>query len=57
MITELKCRIPLRISASSREPIGALVDLYQALGGGWNLNDSQWTGKSVTAGAAQMPTP
>jgi hypothetical protein len=57
MITELKCRIPLRISASSREPIGALVDLYQALGGGWNLDGSQRTGKGVTAEAAQMPMP
>jgi hypothetical protein len=57
MITELKCRIPLRISASSHEPVGALVDLYQALGGGWELNDSQWTGNGVTAGAAQTPTP
>jgi multidrug efflux system outer membrane protein len=35
----------------------ALVNLYRALGGGWNLNDSQWiTGNGATA-PAQPPTP
>jgi len=24
----------------------ALVDLYRALGGGWNLSDAQWAGNS-----------
>ncbi|HXJ13736.1 MAG TPA: efflux transporter outer membrane subunit [Candidatus Limnocylindrales bacterium] len=35
----------------------ALVQLYRALGGGWNLNDSQWTSTSGTSGATQSPTP
>ena len=29
----------------------ALVDLYRALGGGWNLSDAQWAGNSGTAAA------
>lgn len=29
----------------------ALVSLYQALGGGWNLNDAQWSGPGGTTGA------
>jgi outer membrane protein, multidrug efflux system len=33
----------------------ALVNLYRALGGGWNLNDSQWLAGSRTA--APAPTP
>jgi outer membrane protein, multidrug efflux system len=33
----------------------ALVDLYRSLGGGWNLNDSQWASGSVTAVPAQPP--
>jgi outer membrane protein, multidrug efflux system len=33
----------------------AVVDLYRALGGGWNLNDSQWT--SGIPGPTQAPTP
>jgi multidrug efflux system outer membrane protein len=35
----------------------ALVNLYRALGGGWNLSDSQWTSTSATPGASQPPTP
>ncbi|HET7106962.1 MAG TPA: efflux transporter outer membrane subunit [Candidatus Acidoferrum sp.] len=35
----------------------ALVDVYRALGGGWNLSDSQWTSTSPTANATQNPTP
>ena len=35
----------------------ALVDVYRALGGGWNLSDSQWTSTSPTASAPQSPTP
>src|SRR5262244_1286154 len=35
----------------------ALVDLYRALGGGWNLADAQWTSTSGTPGAPQNPTP
>jgi multidrug efflux system outer membrane protein len=35
----------------------ALVNLYRALGGGWNLNDSQWTSTSGTSAPAQSPTP
>jgi Biotin-lipoyl like len=34
----------------------ALVNLYRALGGGWNLNDSQWTSTSGTSAPAQPPT-
>jgi outer membrane protein, multidrug efflux system len=33
----------------------ALVNLYRALGGGWNLNDSQWIAGSRTS--APAPTP
>jgi outer membrane protein, multidrug efflux system len=33
----------------------ALVDLYRALGGGWNLNDSQWASISGTVAPAQPP--
>jgi outer membrane protein, multidrug efflux system len=35
----------------------ALVDLYRALGGGWNLSDLQWTSTSSTPSATQSPTP
>jgi multidrug efflux system outer membrane protein len=35
----------------------ALVDLYRALGGGWNLNDAQWISTSGTPAPAQPPTP
>ncbi len=35
----------------------ALVQLYRALGGGWNLNDSQWTSTSGATGVTQSPTP
>jgi outer membrane protein, multidrug efflux system len=35
----------------------ALVDLYRALGGGWNLNDSQWTSTSGSSGTVKPPTP
>jgi len=34
----------------------ALVSLYQALGGGWNLSDAQWI-SSTTPPAAQTPSP
>ena len=33
----------------------ALVNLYQALGGGWNLSDLQWS--SVSGASAQPPPP
>jgi multidrug efflux system outer membrane protein len=32
----------------------ALVDLYRSLGGGWNLNDSQWA--STTGAPAPAPS-
>jgi outer membrane protein, multidrug efflux system len=35
----------------------AVVDLYRALGGGWNLNDSQWTSTNGTSSPTQTPTP
>jgi multidrug efflux system outer membrane protein len=35
----------------------ALVDLYRALGGGWNLSDAQWTISSGPPSATQTPTP
>ena len=35
----------------------ALVNLYRALGGGWNLNDVQWMSASPTPSATQNPTP
>jgi outer membrane protein, multidrug efflux system len=35
----------------------ALVNLYRALGGGWNLSDSQWTSTSPIPSATQNPTP
>jgi len=35
----------------------ALVNLYRALGGGWNLNDSQWISTTGTSAPAQSPTP
>ncbi len=35
----------------------ALVQLYRALGGGWNLNDSQWTSTSGAPGVTQSTTP
>jgi outer membrane protein, multidrug efflux system len=35
----------------------ALVNLYRALGGGWNLNDSQWISGNRTSAPAQPPTP
>jgi outer membrane protein, multidrug efflux system len=35
----------------------ALVDLYRALGGGWNLNDLQWTSTNGTSSTTQTPTP
>jgi outer membrane protein, multidrug efflux system len=47
-------------SASINYDLGrkvALVNLYRALGGGWNLNDSQWTSNGATPATAQTPTP
>jgi multidrug efflux pump subunit AcrB len=38
-------------------PKEALVNLYRALGGGWNLSDSRWTSTSGTSAPAQSPTP
>jgi multidrug efflux system outer membrane protein len=35
----------------------ALVDLYRALGGGWNLSDLQWTSTSATPSSTQATTP
>jgi multidrug efflux system outer membrane protein len=35
----------------------ALVDLYQALGGGWNLSDAQWTGATGPSGTTPAPAP
>lgn len=35
----------------------AMVDLYRALGGGWKLNDSQWTSNSAAPSSNQAPTP
>jgi multidrug efflux system outer membrane protein len=35
----------------------ALVDLYRALGGGWNLNDSQWVSPGGTPAPAKPPSP
>lgn len=35
----------------------AVVDLYRALGGGWNLSDSQWTSANSPPGSTQAPTP
>ena len=35
----------------------ALVNLYQALGGGWNLSDSLWSGVSGTPTTTQTPPP
>jgi len=35
----------------------ALVDLYRALGGGWNLTDVQWTSSGAAPGARQTPSP
>jgi outer membrane protein, multidrug efflux system len=35
----------------------AVVDLYRALGGGWNLSDAQWTSSSGAPNPTQAPTP
>jgi multidrug efflux system outer membrane protein len=35
----------------------ALVDLYRALGGGWNLSDAQWTSASGITSGTQTPNP
>jgi multidrug efflux system outer membrane protein len=35
----------------------ALVSLYRALGGGWNLSDSQWASTVGTPSSTQAPTP
>jgi multidrug efflux system outer membrane protein len=35
----------------------ALVNLYQALGGGWNLSDSQWSSIGATPATTQTPPP
>jgi multidrug efflux system outer membrane protein len=35
----------------------ALVDLYRALDGGWNLNDAQWTSTDGSPAAAPSPSP
>jgi multidrug efflux system outer membrane protein len=47
-------------SASVNYDLGrklALVDLYRALGGGWNLSDAQWTSASGTTSGTQTPNP
>jgi multidrug efflux system outer membrane protein len=33
----------------------AVVSLYRALGGGWNLSDSQWTSTNATPGSTPTP--
>ena len=35
----------------------ALVNLYRALGGGWNLTDAQWTSSNVPPAAKPAPAP
>lgn len=35
----------------------ALVSLYRALGGGWNLGDAQWTISGGTSSSPRTPTP
>jgi len=35
----------------------ALVNLYRALGGGWNLSDSQWTNTAGTPVTTPSPSP
>jgi outer membrane protein, multidrug efflux system len=35
----------------------AVVDLYRTLGGGWNLNESQWTSNTGAPSSTQAPTP
>ena len=35
----------------------ALVNLYRALGGGWNLTDAQWTSSGVTPATKPVPVP
>ncbi len=35
----------------------ALVSLYRALGGGWNLNDTQWAGTGGAPATVQTTTP
>jgi outer membrane protein, multidrug efflux system len=35
----------------------ALVSLYRALGGGWNMSDSQWASTVRTPSSTQTPTP
>src|SRR5215471_6542426 len=35
----------------------ALVNLYRALGGGWNLSDAQWSSSTATPVSTQAPTP
>jgi multidrug efflux system outer membrane protein len=35
----------------------ALVNLYRALGGGWNLTDPQWSGTGGAPAATQTPSP
>ena len=35
----------------------ALVNLYRALGGGWNLTDTQWTSSGVTPATNPAPVP
>lgn len=47
-------------SASVNYDLGrksALVDLYRALGGGWNLSDAQWTSTGSAASGTQTHTP
>ncbi len=35
----------------------ALVNLYRALGGGWNLTDAQWTSSSAASNPTPTPAP
>jgi multidrug efflux system outer membrane protein len=47
-------------SASINYDLGrklALVDLYRALGGGWNLTDAQWTTNGGPPAVTQTPSP
>lgn len=59
-VLEAKQRLFLAQQSLNQTEIGrrlVVVQLYKALGGGWNLTDAQWVSASTAAGPQTQPAP